>query len=97
MIAEQWARRGGRGIESIALMLLYGIHELRLTQYTAKIGRKNTSSIQLFQQRLEFVPVSVSEAFDETTFELDVNDDVISKLHSLSPNYKIATFTCDNE
>ncbi|KAG1437694.1 hypothetical protein G6F56_012983 [Rhizopus delemar] len=43
--------------------------ELNVKTFHAKISLKNEPSIQLFQSKFGYYPVSVSEVFQETTLE----------------------------
>ncbi|XP_069123084.1 N-acetyltransferase 9-like protein [Argopecten irradians] len=73
MIAEPSARRKGFGKEALQCMMQYGIHTLKVEEFTAKIGFKNIASIQLFQ-KLGFNEVSRSEVFEEVTLKYSVAD-----------------------
>ncbi|XP_028164502.1 N-acetyltransferase 9-like protein isoform X1 [Ostrinia furnacalis] len=74
MIAEDWARRQKLGWQTVVLMLLYGIQHIHLSTFEAKISLSNEISIQMFK-KLGFVEKSVSDVFQEVTFEKPVDDD----------------------
>ncbi|XP_071440928.1 alpha/beta-tubulin-N-acetyltransferase 9 isoform X2 [Hetaerina americana] len=74
MIAESSARRKRRGWEAIILMLLYGILELKVQKYQAKIGVNNSASIQMFTN-LGFKEESISDVFQEVTLLRTVDED----------------------
>lgn len=84
MIAEVWARGQRRGWEAMILMLLYGIIELKVQQYQAKIGMNNFSSIQMFT-KLGFTEVSRSDIFQEITMVKSVADEWVNWLKGHSP------------
>ncbi|KAI9259921.1 GNAT domain-containing protein [Sporodiniella umbellata] len=69
MIAEAEYRKTGRAKEALKLMMGYAMGELGVKTFQAKISLKNTPSIQLFQSKLCFYSVSVSEVFQEITLE----------------------------
>lgn len=48
MIAEDRYRRKGMGIESVCLMLWYGVVHLKIQKFFAKIKKENNPSISLF-------------------------------------------------
>jgi RimJ/RimL family protein N-acetyltransferase len=50
MIAEPRYRRCGLAREALKLMIHYGINQLKLTRFFAKIGEKNVASIELFKR-----------------------------------------------
>lgn len=50
MIAEEKYRRKGMGIESVCLMLWYGVNHLKIQKFFAKIKKENDPSISLFQK-----------------------------------------------
>ncbi|KAJ3100072.1 hypothetical protein HDU97_002508 [Phlyctochytrium planicorne] len=82
MIAESSMRRKGIGINALQMMMRYGIEELGVTTFTAKISLSNAPSLQLFTNLLGFEQVSTSEIFQEATLRLIV-DDAFRKLHTL--------------
>ena len=69
MIAEKLQRGKGLGWEAVCLMMSYGIRELNVKQFEAKIKLDNSPSIKMFQ-KLGFSEVSRSEVFREITFSL---------------------------
>lgn len=64
MIAENRSRRKGLATEALELMMLYGITELGIRKFYAKIGAGNAPSLSLFE-RLGFEDVKFSEIFNE--------------------------------
>lgn len=68
MIAEEKARGHKLGRQAIIAMLYYGIKELGVLKYTAKIKIDNEISIKMFT-KLGFVEISRSKYFQEITFE----------------------------
>ncbi|XP_070580117.1 alpha/beta-tubulin-N-acetyltransferase 9-like isoform X2 [Ptychodera flava] len=79
MIAETKCQGKGYGKEALLLMMRYGIDQLRMSKYTAKIGCQNTRSLAMFQ-KIGFKEVSVSEVFQEVTLELPITDSFLSWL-----------------
>lgn len=75
MIAEPSCRRNGLGKEALLTMMDYGITNLGIQKYEAKIGCSNVASLTLFQ-KLGFTEVSVSEVFKEVTLEMQVTHSV---------------------
>mmetsp|Transcript_28393 Transcript_28393/g.74579 ORF Transcript_28393/g.74579 Transcript_28393/m.74579 type:complete len:241 (-) Transcript_28393:1385-2107(-) len=71
MIAEPSARGRGMGREAVLLMMHYGVTQLKLTKFVAKIALTNTPSLGLFG-KLGFSTVSECEEFGEATLELAV-------------------------
>ncbi|KAI9144596.1 N-acetyltransferase 9, partial [Paraphysoderma sedebokerense] len=74
MIAEPECRRKGIGFEALIMMMHYGIFDLRISKFVAKISLKNTPSIDLFTRKLGFKEYSVSTVFEETTLHLKVDE-----------------------
>ena len=72
MIAEVEARGGGLGWEAMLLMLRYGVEELKVKQFQAKIKFSNTASEKMFK-KIGFKESSRSEVFCETTLICDVD------------------------
>ncbi|KAI8494987.1 N-acetyltransferase 9 [Branchiostoma belcheri] len=79
MIAEPSSRRKGAGREALTTMMAYGVQELGVTEYMAKIGYSNHGSLSLFH-KLGFTEVSRSDVFQEVTLHLPISDDVRTKL-----------------
>lgn len=73
MIAEKLSRGQGIGWEATCQMLRYAMDTLRVEIFEAKIKLDNLGSITMFQ-KLKFQEVSRSDAFQEITFRVDVND-----------------------
>ncbi|CAK1600122.1 unnamed protein product [Parnassius mnemosyne] len=81
MIAEKTARGKKRGWEAVILMLLYGIHHIKINIFEAKIYIGNTVSISLFE-KLGFEEKTRSEIFQEITLEKIVDEKWIKSLES---------------
>ncbi|XP_019641862.1 PREDICTED: N-acetyltransferase 9-like protein [Branchiostoma belcheri] len=79
MIAEPSSRRKGAGREALTTMMAYGVQELGVTEYMAKIGYSNHGSLSLFH-KLGYTEVSRSDVFQEVTLHLPISDDVRTKL-----------------
>ncbi|XP_040542681.1 N-acetyltransferase 9 isoform X4 [Gallus gallus] len=73
MIAEPSYRGRGFGKEATLMMMSYGVTELGITKFEAKIGQENEASICMFK-KLNFKEVSVNSVFQEVTLRLDVTD-----------------------
>lgn len=67
MIAEPSARGKGLGWESTLIMLKYGMEQLKIKSFVAKIGLDNPISITMFEKKLLFKEESRSTVFDEIT------------------------------
>ncbi|XP_001605881.1 N-acetyltransferase 9-like protein isoform X2 [Nasonia vitripennis] len=74
MIAETTDRGKGFGLESVYLMLQYGIEKLDIKKYSAKISMDNQKSISMFT-KLGFKEISRSEVFQEITLERIVDNE----------------------
>ncbi|XP_020616957.1 N-acetyltransferase 9-like protein [Orbicella faveolata] len=79
MIAEPSCRRCGLGREALLTMMNYGVTNLGVQKYVAKIGCDNKPSLTLFHT-LGFTEVSVSEVFKEITLEMQVTETVQERL-----------------
>lgn len=66
MIAEERARKKGFGLEATIMMILYGLENLHLKTYEAKVSLSNEISINMFK-KLAFQETGVSEVFQEMT------------------------------
>ncbi|XP_066293325.1 alpha/beta-tubulin-N-acetyltransferase 9-like [Branchiostoma lanceolatum] len=75
MIAEPTSRRKGAGREALITMMDYGVQDLGVTEYVAKIGYSNHSSLSLFH-KLGFTEVSRSDVFQEVTLHLPISDNI---------------------
>uniref|UniRef100_A0A8C9G5L4 Alpha/beta-tubulin-N-acetyltransferase 9 n=1 Tax=Pavo cristatus TaxID=9049 RepID=A0A8C9G5L4_PAVCR len=73
MIAEPSYRGRGFGKEATLMMMSYGVTDLGITKFEAKIGQENEASICMFK-KLHFKEVSVNSVFQEVTLRLDVGD-----------------------
>ncbi|KFQ25297.1 N-acetyltransferase 9, partial [Merops nubicus] len=73
MIAEPGYRGRGFGKEATLMMLSYGVRNLGLTKFVAKIGQENEASICMFK-KLHFKEVSVNSVFQEVTLSLEISD-----------------------
>ena len=70
---EPEERGHGYGRESVLIILQYGINELGVKRFEAKIGFTNSTSLQLFES-IGFQKVRRSDVFQEVTLELVVRD-----------------------
>ncbi|XP_048179936.1 N-acetyltransferase 9 isoform X3 [Corvus hawaiiensis] len=66
-------RGRGFGKEATLLMMAYGVRNLGITKFEAKIGQENEASICMFK-KLHFKEVAVNSVFQEVTLRLDVSD-----------------------
>lgn len=73
MIAERSHQRRGLGSEAVRLMMQYGICELGVKTFYAKIKENNEQSLKMFQTKFGFKEVSRSAVFSEVTLELKVD------------------------
>ncbi|ANM63273.1 Acyl-CoA N-acyltransferases (NAT) superfamily protein [Arabidopsis thaliana] len=53
MIAEPRSRGKGLGKESVLIMMAYGVKNLEIHKFTAKIGESNTASLSLFRKLVQ--------------------------------------------
>ncbi|XP_063546238.1 alpha/beta-tubulin-N-acetyltransferase 9 [Cydia strobilella] len=74
MIGEMTARGKRLGWEAVILMLLYGIKDINLKHFEAKISMKNLISIAMFQ-KLGFEEISRSDVFEEVTLAKAVSEE----------------------
>lgn len=79
MIADQGSLGKRYGWESMLLMLKYGLEEIKVNKFVAKIGQDNLKSINMFQ-KMKFDEVGRSEVFKEITFERQISEDWIQWL-----------------
>lgn len=91
MIAEPAFRSKKRGWNAIISMLRYGVENLKIKSYFAKIAVNNTPSISLFK-KLNFVLESGPDVFEELTFRVDINCKWITWLNSKSQNYSMNAY-----
>uniref|UniRef100_A0A8D0F8P1 Alpha/beta-tubulin-N-acetyltransferase 9 n=4 Tax=Strigidae TaxID=30459 RepID=A0A8D0F8P1_STROC len=73
MIADPSYRGRGFGKETTLMMMSYGVRNLGITKFEAKIGQENEASICMFK-KLHFKEVAVNSVFQEVTLRLDVSD-----------------------
>ncbi|XP_055510119.1 N-acetyltransferase 9 isoform X1 [Leucoraja erinacea] len=73
MIAEPGYRGKGFGKEVTMMMMYYGVTQLQVTKFQAKINLENTISIAMFRN-MHFEEVSISHAFQEVTLQLMVDN-----------------------
>ncbi|KFW08413.1 N-acetyltransferase 9, partial [Eurypyga helias] len=71
--AEPSYRGRGFGKEATLMMMSYGVRNLGITKFEAKIGQENEASICMFK-KLHFKEVAVNSVFQEVTLRLDVSD-----------------------
>ena len=69
MVAETIERGKKLGYEALCLMIYYGIKQLNVKKFEAKIKCDNEPSIKLFE-KLGFVESNRSEVFNEITYIL---------------------------
>ncbi|XP_040433719.1 N-acetyltransferase 9 isoform X2 [Cygnus olor] len=67
-------RGRGFGKEATLMMMSYGVTDLGITKFEAKIGQENEASICMFK-KLHFKEVAVNSVFQEVTLRLDVSDE----------------------
>ncbi|XP_058798369.1 alpha/beta-tubulin-N-acetyltransferase 9 isoform X2 [Phymastichus coffea] len=82
---ETCHRGKGYGWESAILMLRYGIENLNVIKYLAKISISNEKSINMFR-KLGFEEVSRSDIFKEFTLQKVVDFEWIKWLQNQTPN-----------
>uniref|UniRef100_A0A0K8TN31 Putative phosphoglucosamine acetyltransferase n=1 Tax=Tabanus bromius TaxID=304241 RepID=A0A0K8TN31_TABBR len=90
MIAEESYQGKRLGWESMLLMLKYGLQEIGIKKFIAKIGEQNVKSINMFL-KMDFVKVGDVNVFHEITLERMVTDEWIGWLNS-QINYRITTY-----
>ncbi|NWW98367.1 NAT9 acetyltransferase, partial [Caloenas nicobarica] len=73
MIAEPSYRGRGFGKEATLMMMAYGVRNLGITKFEAKISQENETSICMFK-KLHFKEVAVNSVFQEVTLRLDIGD-----------------------
>ncbi|KFW66912.1 N-acetyltransferase 9, partial [Pygoscelis adeliae] len=66
-------RGRGFGKEATLMMMSYGVRNLGITTFEAKIGQENEASICMFK-KLHFKEVAVNSVFQEVTLRLNVSD-----------------------
>ncbi|KFZ62906.1 N-acetyltransferase 9, partial [Podiceps cristatus] len=72
-LSEPSYRGRGFGKEATLMMMSYGVRNLGITKFEAKIGQENEPSICMFK-KLHFKEVAVNSVFQEVTLRLDVSD-----------------------
>ncbi|XP_077980532.1 N-acetyltransferase 9-like protein [Glandiceps talaboti] len=92
MIAEPNCRGKGLGKEALLLMMKYGVQELKVTKFTAKIGCQNTRSLGMFK-KIGFVEESVSEVFQEVTLELPITPSTLQWLMDATSDTTMKTYS----
>ncbi|BES87632.1 N-acetyltransferase 9 (GCN5-related [Nesidiocoris tenuis] len=88
MVADNAFRGKGLGKEIALCLIRYGIEAIGIKRFQAVISLKNATSINMFE-KLDFEKMSVSEVFDEVTFEREVNSDFIRFILDRTLNYSI--------
>ncbi|XP_063447457.1 N-acetyltransferase 9-like protein [Mytilus trossulus] len=91
MIAEPKARGKGCGKEALFSMMRYGIEELNMKRFTAKIGMDNKPSLAMFKS-IGFSEISRSEVFSEITLELNIDDDFKKTLYDKTNMFQILNY-----
>lgn len=89
MIAEPSARRKRMGWEAMLMHFKYGIEELNINKYVAKISIKNERSIEMFK-KMKFEVESESEIFREITLSKNVTEDWINWVNMELQDYTVA-------
>lgn len=91
MIAEPSSR--GKGLATAALMIFmaYGVSQLAITKYRAKIGEQNMASLKLFSN-LGYQEVSRSHVFHEVTLELPVEGSTKGALLTMGSQLQYGTY-----
>lgn len=92
MIAVESVRRKKMGWEAMLLMLRYGIEELNVQKYVAKISVSNTKSIKMFE-KLQFHVECTSEIFKEVTLARNVTDEWYKFVLESTKDYKKLQYT----
>ncbi|XP_003743050.1 N-acetyltransferase 9-like protein [Galendromus occidentalis] len=90
MIAEESSRKKGFGREAMFLMLRFAIDELASKSFVARIKTDNVGSQEMFL-KMGFKKVSVSQVFQEITFNADVRD-VLEKIENYNLLYDASTY-----
>ncbi|KFV16042.1 N-acetyltransferase 9, partial [Pterocles gutturalis] len=67
-------RGRGFGKEATLMMMSYGVRNLGITKFEAKIGQDNEASICMFK-KLHFKEIALNSVFQEVTLRLDVSDE----------------------
>ena len=93
MIAEKLERGKKLGWEALCLMINYGIQELNVKKFEAKIKDNNKASINMFQ-KLGFIEISRSQVFSEITYILAGAElsDFLNKAASIIINSNITEY-----
>ena len=79
MVAEEGSRRKGLGSDSLRMLMLYAAERLGVKVYEARVGDANAPSRAMFSS-LGYTEVSHSDDWNETTYELHMNEEVVEKL-----------------
>ena len=82
MVAEPSSRGKGLASEALRIFMAYGITQLGVIKFRAKIGQSNEASLSLFK-KLGYQEVSRSEVFKEVTLELPIQGQVEKDLQEL--------------
>ncbi len=83
MIAEKHMRRNGYALGAVRMMMKYIRDLLNVKFFDVRISLKNTASINLFEKKLGFEKVEISDFFKEIHLELDVSNDDSKQVHQL--------------
>lgn len=92
MIAEKWARGKRCGWEASLLMMIYGVTNLKVKQFVAKILSNNLISINMFR-RMGFIETSRSAIFNEITLEIIVDDNWLEHVKNNVSPFVIGNYT----
>ena len=91
MIAEKGFRGQKLGWEAMHLMLMYGVQELKIEAFEAKIKTHNKPSIAMFE-KMKFVETSRSDIFQEVTLTKRVDLDWTKYLLNECNGHKIEQY-----
>ncbi|XP_076325372.1 microtubule-associated Nat9 isoform X2 [Tachypleus tridentatus] len=91
MIAEEHKRGQGKGKEALLFMLRYGVEQLQVTSFIAKVKMKNLPSKNMFE-KIGFKEVSQSDIFEELTLQLVVTEEWFLWLLSQTNCYHIHVY-----
>ncbi|TRY74793.1 hypothetical protein TCAL_08390 [Tigriopus californicus] len=96
MIAEVSARGRKLGWEALTFMLRYGVDQLKVGVFEAKIKMGNEPSIRMFS-KLQFQEISRSEVFGEVTLQVSVNENWRTFIHDITSSYQLTSYSGTNE
>ncbi|XP_076325374.1 microtubule-associated Nat9 isoform X4 [Tachypleus tridentatus] len=88
---EEHKRGQGKGKEALLFMLRYGVEQLQVTSFIAKVKMKNLPSKNMFE-KIGFKEVSQSDIFEELTLQLVVTEEWFLWLLSQTNCYHIHVY-----